>query len=509
MAKRKRAADDKTTDEWRGEEQEDHDGTTITTTCHGGEEGGQEASGGEEGAEHTQPQTRHQQTAARKRQRTAAATTTSSSSSGEEHHQDPIMMDSSGPGLSTGKQLLTTKRRRRGVSPFGTSVAIDGGGGGATHGQFVSAEDLNQVDDEIDVDHQQQPAHHHMHHHMHHHHQHHQQQEDGDEAEEAMTTGRAKNKHSSAAEAGLISPMRAFADAEAAAAAAAAAGGPLGSFVVLPVEIMLHLLSFLSGKDVGHIRLTSSEFNRYLTLLRAGQPKQREDADDDDNLQSANAVMWVRRADWERTRRCGGRSACASSRPSPTASSKNPSGRRGSGCTEAKRYGHSVPVVLSPPNAQEWPHVAHPRLVCGFSREKVVHNSKDSIKDGEVCCYRTKECRCTVLSIIYYLLFIMKILFTIYCCILYLFCIYFTLKVRGRVEGERAGRVWDRALVGRRGVRRVEHAGQTQRLRPGLVHLRYADSPTPGHSKALPPYRCWLIVLVVVVVSWGDQATHT
>jgi hypothetical protein len=199
------------------------------------------------------------------------------------------MMDSSGPaGLSTGKQLLTTKRRRRGVSPFGTSVAIDDGGGGATHGQYVSAEDLNQVDDEIDVDHhQQQPAHHHIHHHMHHHHQQ-QQQEDGDEAEEAMTTGRAKNKHSSAAEAGLISPMRAFADAEAAAAAAAAAGGPLGSFVVLPVEIMLHLLSFLSGKDVGHIRLTSSEFNRYLTLLRAGQPKQQhnendEDADDDDD----------------------------------------------------------------------------------------------------------------------------------------------------------------------------------------------------------------------------------
>lgn len=186
-------------------------------------------------------------------------------------------MDSSGSaGLSAGKQLLTTKRRRRGVSPFGTSVAIDGGG--ATHGQFASAEDLNQVDDEIDVDHhQQQPAHHHMHHHQH-------QQEDGDEAEEAMTTGRAKNKHSSAAEAGLISPMRAFADAEAAAAAAAAAGGPLGSFVVLPVEIMLHLLSFLSGKDVGHIRLTSSEFNRYLTILRAGQPKQQHDENDDDLL---------------------------------------------------------------------------------------------------------------------------------------------------------------------------------------------------------------------------------
>jgi hypothetical protein len=57
----------------------------------------------------------------------------------------------------------------------------------------------------------------------------------------------------------------------------------------------------------------------------------------------------------------------------------------------------------------------------------------------------------------------------------------------------------------------VEHAGQTQRLRPGLVHLRYADSPMSRHSKALPPYRCWLIVLVVVVVvvSWGDQATHT
>jgi hypothetical protein len=192
------------------------------------------------------------------------------------------MMDSSGPGLSTGKQVLTTKRRRRDVSPFGTSVAIDGGGGGATHGQFVSAEDLNQADDEIDIDHQQHPAHHHMHHH-------HQKQDDGDEAEEAMTTGRAKKaKPSSAAEAGLISPMRAFADAEAAAAAAAAAGGPLGSFVVLPVEIMLHLLSFLSGKDVGHIRLTSSEFNRYLTLLRAGQHKQQhnendEDEDDDDD----------------------------------------------------------------------------------------------------------------------------------------------------------------------------------------------------------------------------------
>jgi hypothetical protein len=116
--------------------------------------------------------------------------------------------------------------------------------------------------------------------------------------------------------------------------------------------------------------------------------------------------------------------------------------RKDVGVAVQKQSGKApLSLLFSPPhpNAQEWPQVAHPRLVCGpFSREKVVHNSKDSIKDGEVCCYRTKECRCALSFLFTSLLFIVFILFIFYNLLMYLLFILCFFYCEGtRASGRR------------------------------------------------------------------------
>lgn len=65
-------------------------------------------------------------------------------------------------------------------------------------------------------------------------------------------------KASSADAMGPIPPMLAFADEM----VVVAVTSTLGSFMVLPTEIIIHIMSFLSGSDVCQMRRTSSDFNR-------------------------------------------------------------------------------------------------------------------------------------------------------------------------------------------------------------------------------------------------------
>jgi len=70
-----------------------------------------------------------------------------------------------------------------------------------------------------------------------------------------------KRTKTSAAE-GPIPPMCAYANAEAAATLVAHGATPMGNFALLPAEILVHLFSFLSGKEICQLRCTSSELNR-------------------------------------------------------------------------------------------------------------------------------------------------------------------------------------------------------------------------------------------------------
>jgi hypothetical protein len=219
--------DNSTVEEEAREEAHESMGTAAATTTHPDGDPDDRADVGAHG-----PQPRLQQTAASKRRRT---TSSPSSTSASRRKGDAAMVRANTvKGGGSGVDKLLTKRRRREEPTIGD---------GDHHAsiEYIYVDDIIEEGD----------------------HQHRICNKQDDEGEVmTMLPRSAKKFKASSAEAGLISPMRAFADAEAAAAAAAVANGPLGSFAVLPVEIMLHLLSFLSGIDVCHVRLTSSEFNR-------------------------------------------------------------------------------------------------------------------------------------------------------------------------------------------------------------------------------------------------------
>jgi hypothetical protein len=279
---------------------------TLATGAPGDEEDA--GQGAEDETTHQPPLPRLQQTAASKRRRTPSTTSRPAGIATEET-TTMTMTKANSPSSTSGTtpiggvSVRPAKRRRRGLVDLNDHYAFakdikDG------------AEEIEVKDGDYHVCTRGEEL------------RHLQPQNQQVEEEGGLVTRATKKAKASSAEAGRIPPMRAFAEAV---AAAAVANGPLGSFSMLPAEIMLHLLSFLSGKDVCHVRLTSSECNRL----------------------GKDQMLW--------------KVICL-------------------------REFESIPNRLfQQPFGKSWEWL--------YRSKAVVHSSKDGIKDGAVCCYKTKECR--------------------------------------------------------------------------------------------------------------------